>query len=1163
MTKTFRKLIGLMLCVCLLLPCLPAVALGEAKPIQGRPATATETIIWEDEDNFDGLRPDSVVGGAFNYDNYYLKDIEAPADGGNTWSVSWDDLPAFDSEGNRYVYSSPDSFYNDYLLSKRKDSEVITVRKVWREDETPRDITVEFLRDGVRYMEPLTLTASNNYTDKWTSDKGFYSLNRPKDVLKVEVSGETDAEKVQAITADLYVDYCKTVYYVPEVEYRDIGGYVKTNEGIGFTAASGLAFDVYWIARESKDFSNFPNGWEAAGVFANDENFSQIFKERVSSGDSFSVDLLREAKRVIDSKPEGLKRYKELVMDEKGAIESQMMRCGIYYARRREGTGNPLLNINPFVFSVTWAKKGALDIVIDSSKFEYIKGSPVTVSVSKTWKDGGNSQYRPPEGITVNLTKKGSKETTQESKPIPLAKTVGENEIATWNDLPAFDEYGEPYQYSISEPTVTGYDSKLESLTIQVSLDEAVVNTYGYKNITVEVLKDGNATDAEKKQLTSDNKYTCTWQPFKEDVETAVYTVKAAADGLDAFGQKRLTAALKVSYSYALVNTLKEEKKPERGSLQVAKQLKIDGKAPTSANNKLVEGMTFHFKIEGPLEEKGKDMSDYLDGKEVDRTLDITIPEGYKGEIKYSAIKENLPVGSYTITEYVEDDWKDKGMLVEVGSVTLKVEKDKTTTPTQAETIINNQTTGKLELTKTVLYDYDKSKAPNNNVVNATFNFQVKGPDPQNTYDEIVSIKINNQHSRTVEVPGRLLPGKYTIKELGYTDMPESKKWQTFVTPEPTVVEVKAGSTASTAKGNLINYLVTTAPPSNPQTTSPSNTTPSGGGGGGGTTRTRTTPPPDTTTTTPPPGQTTPPSNTTPPPSTEPPENTPTPEPTPTPTPATNVTIRKVWDDDSNTHRTRPASITVQLLRNGEQINMASMTGTGDTWSFTFSNLPAVDQNGTPYNYLARELSVNGYTTELNGTTITNHLIRKPPERYISISGIKIWRDMDNASGQRPNQIVVRLMRDGVEVERRTVTSLQNWQFSFNNIPEDDGFGNKYTYTIQEEAVNGYFARFEGSTITNSRLPERPYMPPATGEEIDYETFRDTGTPLAGFPMGEGDLEELLTLYDYPMPLWGEPMKTGDEMPIYPIIFGSVGLCALVAVIVLSNMEKKKKRKGA
>ena len=95
-------------------------------------------------------------------------------------------------------------------------------------------------------------------------------------------------------------------------------------------------------------------------------------------------------------------------------------------------------------------------------------------------------------------------------------------------------------------------------------------------------------------------------------------------------------------------------------------------------------------------------------------------------------------------------------------------------------------------------------------------------------------------------------------------------------------------------------------------------------------------------------------------------------------------------------------------------------------------------------------------------------------------------------------------------------------------------------------------------------------MPPAarTGEpgeyeEIEYETFRDTGTPLAGFPMNEEDLEELLTLYDYPMPLWGEPMKTGDEVPIYPIIFGGVGLCALIAVIVLSNMEKKKKRTGA
>ena len=80
-------------------------------------------------------------------------------------------------------------------------------------------------------------------------------------------------------------------------------------------------------------------------------------------------------------------------------------------------------------------------------------------------------------------------------------------------------------------------------------------------------------------------------------------------------------------------------------------------------------------------------------------------------------------------------------------------------------------------------------------------------------------------------------------------------------------------------------------------------------------------------------------------------------------------------------------------------------------------------------------------------------------------------------------------------------------------------------------------------------------------EGVEYETFRDTGTPLAGFPgLGEGELEELMELFDYGMPLWGEPMKTGDELPLYPIIFGGVGVLALAALALLTAMNKRKKQ---
>jgi len=241
----------------------------------------------------------------------------------------------------------------------------------------------------------------------------------------------------------------------------------------------------------------------------------------------------------------------------------------------------------------------------------------------------------------------------------------------------------------------------------------------------------------------------------------------------------------------------------------------------------------------------------------------------------------------------------------------------------------------------------------------------------------------------------------------------------------------------------------------------------------------------------------------------------------------------------------------VQLMRNGAQIREITVNGNGNRWSYRFPNLPQVDPNGVEYSYTVRESEVAGYTTTYNGTTIVNDLVPQTPKEYTNFSGIKIWDDNDNADGKRPNYIVVRLMRDGREVERRTVTAANGWQYTFQNIPLDDGYGNTYTYTIREDAVGGYVGRIEDFQITNSKLPEREAL-------TELEGY---GIPLAGF--GEPELEGLLELYDYGTPLWGRPLKTGDEIPLYPIVFGGIGLLALIALAILIVIGKKRENNAA
>ena len=200
-----------------------------------------------------------------------------------------------------------------------------------------------------------------------------------------------------------------------------------------------------------------------------------------------------------------------------------------------------------------------------------------------------------------------------------------------------------------------------------------------------------------------------------------------------------------------------------------------------------------------------------------------------------------------------------------------------------------------------------------------------------------------------------------------------------------------------------------------------------------------------------------------------PPRVTPSPTPSATPTavPTTNVTVTKTWVDNQNAHGIRPSTVTVALYADGQYVNAAAMSGSAseNSWTYTFEGVPAVNSNGNPVEFTVRETAVQGYASAVNGLNVVNTLVERNPEQYGTIFGQKTWVG-DNAS-MRPASITVRLYRDGEEVQFLNVTQDTNWQYSFENMPLDDGWGNSYTYTVREDAVSGYVTRVNGCNITN------------------------------------------------------------------------------------------------
>ncbi|GAB3789709.1 Cna B-type domain-containing protein [Virgibacillus kimchii] len=90
----------------------------------------------------------------------------------------------------------------------------------------------------------------------------------------------------------------------------------------------------------------------------------------------------------------------------------------------------------------------------------------------------------------------------------------------------------------------------------------------------------------------------------------------------------------------------------------------------------------------------------------------------------------------------------------------------------------------------------------------------------------------------------------------------------------------------------------------------------------------------------------------------------------------------KTWDDADNQHNTRPESITVNVLANGEVVQSIEVTE-ADDWAYTFANLPRYEA-GEEIVYSISEDEVEGYESTVEGYDITNTLI---PEEETTTPG--------------------------------------------------------------------------------------------------------------------------------------------------------------------------------
>ena len=116
--------------------------------------------------------------------------------------------------------------------------------------------------------------------------------------------------------------------------------------------------------------------------------------------------------------------------------------------------------------------------------------------------------------------------------------------------------------------------------------------------------------------------------------------------------------------------------------------------------------------------------------------------------------------------------------------------------------------------------------------------------------------------------------------------------------------------------------------------------------------------------------------------------------------------------------------------------------------------------------------------------------------RVTSVSGTKTWRVPEGTD--LPESITVILKRNDEPVARKKVTATDDWSYEFTNLPaySEDGL-TAYTYTVDEEPVEGYITTVSGTdlinTITSVKISK---VDIADGEELEGATIQliDKGT---------------------------------------------------------------------
>ena len=579
---------------------------------------------WEDADNQDGKRPESIKVQLYG-DDKKVGD-EVTLNEGNKWTHTWEKLPK-NADGNPIEYTVKEvGKIDNYTTSYGKDSQgnlticnkhtpektKVEGEKTWddaddQDGKRPKEITVNLLANGKKVKE-TKVTADDNWKYSFT------------DLPKYEGGKE--------------IEYTVTENPVAEYNFSSNGGYnIKNSYTPGKTSVT------------------VTKRWDDAG--------NQDGKRPKSIKVQLYGDDEKVGGEVELTDPNWTHTWNDLPEKKAGKT--------IKYTVKEVGT------VGGYTTNIDNSNTG--NIIICN------KHTPETTKVEgeKTWNDADDQDGKRPKEITVNLLANGKK--VKEAKV-----TADTNWKYSFTDLPKYEK-GQEIKYTVTENAVAEYTPEINGHNIKNSYtpeETSVTVTKGWndandqdgkrpKSIKVQLYGDDKKV-GEEVELSEGNGWTHTWTklPKKAKGKDIKYEVKEVTkvDGYTTEIDSSDIGNIRILNSHTPETTeIKGKKTWNDGDNQ-------DGNRPKEimvnllANGKKIKEAK--ATADTNWEYSFTDLPKYEGGKEIEYTVTENTVKGYSTDIKGYDIENSYTPKKTSVT--VTKRWNDSNDKDKIRPDSIKVQ---------------------------------------------------------------------------------------------------------------------------------------------------------------------------------------------------------------------------------------------------------------------------------------------------------------------------------------------------------------------------------------------------------------------------------------------------------------------------------------------------------